>query len=137
MGLLGGLGDIMVNKVKNAVSQGLLGAKQHIGDAWNTLVKYTDPVEGIKAVTPMIQNKFPAVGSALKKGTDFIDNLRNKFKTYSFLHLNNAPAVSNKKSVYSNKERLKEYLDQINAPRITAREDFLMSLNRNKPNNDN
>ena len=128
MGLLGGLGDIMVNKVKNAVSQGILGAKQHIGDAWNTLVKYTDPVEGIKAVTPMIQNKFPAVGSALKKGTDFIDNLRNKFKTYSFLHLNSAPAVKNKPPTISKNEYHRR---MISARRLTAQESFLNSLHKN------
>ena len=88
MGLFGPLGDIIVNKTKNVVSQGLLGAKQNIGDAYRTLNHYTDPVEGIKAITPMIENKFPRVGAALKQGTDYIDNLREKVRNFRFRNTN-------------------------------------------------
>ena len=88
MGIFGQLGDILVNKTKNVVSQGLLGSIQHIGEGWKTLSHYTDPVEGVKAITPMIENKFPRVGAALKQGTDYIDNLREKVRNFRLRNTN-------------------------------------------------
>lgn len=88
MGLLGGLGDIIANKTKNAISQGLLGAKQFIGDVLRNPVHYADPIYGIKAITPMVQNRFPRVGVALKQGTDFFDNVREKARNFYFPNYN-------------------------------------------------
>lgn len=93
MGLFGIIGDMAVNAIKNKVSQGLLGAKQFL---------HTDPIEGIKYVTPVIENTFPRVGSALKKFTDHVDKWREYIRNYHFRNIYPVPR-ENKYKYFKNK----------------------------------
>ena len=138
MGLLGALGDMAVNKVKDAVSQGVLGAKQDLADMLKRGREHENTFsDRLNKVASNIERYDPVTATALKGVAKFDNLIQIPFRKMNMFLYNKLvpPTTSESTKVEHNKEqtereRINRIRKLIDSKRITVRESVEASLNK-------